>query len=114
MIVDETTDCSTEKACAMIVKYFDKDTNKIKAAMLDITNVYEGNGGSTGESLFSLIIQTLAKFNIPLNNMVGFAADGASNIMGTMNSVSSRLKIQTYAWNHHLSVCCTQYSFMQQ
>ena len=40
IIVDETTDCSTNKACALLVKYYDMDENKLTTAMLDLINVY--------------------------------------------------------------------------
>nr|XP_027227086.1 uncharacterized protein LOC113819049 [Penaeus vannamei] len=92
LIIDETTDCTADRACALIVKYFDKETNTIKTSMLDIISLYDENDGSSGVSLFNLITKTLNTYQIPLTNMVGFAADGASNIMGAVNSVSSRLK----------------------
>lgn len=95
LIIDETTDISVQKACALIVKYFDRDEGEIKTAMLDIISVYDGDtSGSSGESLFKIIINCLNSLQIPLSNMIGFAADGASNIMGSMNSVTSRLKQQ--------------------
>lgn len=93
IIIDETTDCSLEKACAIIVKYFDRTENAIKTAMLDIINVYDGHeGGSSGEALFNKIINCLNSYEIPLNILIGFAADGAANIMGCFNSVTSRMK----------------------
>lgn len=93
IIIDETTDCSLEKACVIIVKYFDRAENAIKTAMLGILNVYGGHdGGSSGEALFNKIINCLNSYDIPLNNLIGFAADGASNMMGSFNSVTSRLK----------------------
>lgn len=90
VIIDETTDCSLEKACAVVVRYFDKARNVIQTAMLDILNAYEGQeGGSSREALFKKIIHCLNSYGIPL---LGFAADGASNMMGAYNSVTSRLK----------------------
>ncbi|XP_064100038.1 uncharacterized protein LOC135210952 [Macrobrachium nipponense] len=94
IIIDETTDCSVNKACAVIAKYFDVDECKIKTSMLDIINIYEGNRGSSGESLYNMILNCLNALQIPLSNIIGFAADGASNVMGTVNSVSSRLRQQ--------------------
>lgn len=92
--LDETTDCSMQKACAIIVKYLEKGTNSIKTAMLDIINVYDGHdGGSSGESINNKIIQCLNSHEIPINNLMGFAADGTSKIMGLYNSVTSRLKL---------------------
>ena len=45
-------------------------------------------------SLFDRMISLMKKLNIPLDNIIGFAADGASNIMGELNSLTSRLKIE--------------------
>lgn len=93
LIIDETTDCSLTKTCAILARYFDQQENCCKTEMLDMVNVYAENpGGSTGESLFNILINSLNSSGIPLYNMVGFAADGASNIMGKINSVSSRLR----------------------
>lgn len=63
--------------------------------MLDIINIYgEKNQttGSTGQSIYDMIIETLNVHKIPVHNFVGFAADGASNLMGDSNSLCSRLK----------------------
>lgn len=92
IIIDETTDCSVQKSCAIIVKFFDTVKNEIKTQMLDLVNVYANNEGSTGDNIFNMLLNCLHEHGIPLNNLVGFAADGASNIMGKNNSVSSRLK----------------------
>ncbi|XP_076036562.1 uncharacterized protein LOC143022301 [Oratosquilla oratoria] len=94
LIIDESTDCSSDKACALVVKYYDKASAQIQTAMLDLINLYDGNEGASGESLFNLILKCLSNHQIPLSNMIGFAADGASNIMGSLNSVTSRLRKQ--------------------
>lgn len=60
--------------------------------MLMYTVMTRGRGGvTTGEHLYSIIKQYLKSHNIPLTNIIGFAADGASNIMGTNNSIVSHL-----------------------
>jgi len=93
IIIDETTDCSVQKSCAVIIKFFDAVKNEIKTQMLDIIDVYKNSEGSTGDNLFNILMNCLETHGIPLHNLVGFAADGASNIMGKNNSVTSRLKI---------------------
>ena len=92
IIVDESTDCSDTKSLAIMVKYFDEEELAIKISMLDIVDVHSDGNGSTGQGLFNIIKQCLVLNNIPLHNMTGFASDGASNMMGTHNSVTSRLK----------------------
>lgn len=39
-----------------------------------------------------ICIQCLKHHSIPLDNFIGFAADGAANILGENNSLSSRLR----------------------
>lgn len=92
IIIDETTDCSTTKACAILVKFYDTVERKICTALLDLVNIYDNHGSASGEALFNIIMNCLNSNSIPLSNLIGFAADGASNIMGSLNSVSSRLK----------------------
>ncbi|XP_037804215.1 uncharacterized protein LOC119598609 [Penaeus monodon] len=93
LIIDESTDRSTSKTLAIVAKYFDFKENSFKTEMLDMINIYNGNAeGSSGENLFNIIIKTLNNFLIPLSNVIGFAADGASNISGRINSVTSRLR----------------------
>lgn len=48
--------------------------------------------GSTGRNLYNKIMDVLRFHEIPLGNFVGFAVDGAANIMGENNSLCSRLK----------------------
>ena len=61
--------------------------------MLDLINVFESeHKGSSGEALFESIINCLRVHGIPMENFIGFAADGAANIMGKNNSLSTRLK----------------------
>ena len=93
VIIDETTDISTMKCCAVNVRFFDQEAGKVTTAMLDLFNVYEnGDEGSTGENLYNMLMRCLRSRDIPLDHSIGFAADGAANIMGNRNSLSSRLK----------------------
>ena len=44
------------------------------------------------ESLFQVLVSHFDKDNIPLNNIIGFAADTTNVMFGEHNSVASRLK----------------------
>lgn len=95
VIVDESTDVSSTKCLCVIVKYFDIDARTINTEILELIDVYgsdDENVGSTGESLYSRLMKTLNTYHIPPDNFVGFAADGASNVMGDQNSLCSRLR----------------------
>ncbi|XP_042237675.1 protein ZBED8-like isoform X2 [Homarus americanus] len=95
IIVDKTTDISTMKAYSVLVRFWDSTTISIKSGLLELINVYgdELSTGLTGKNLYNLIMKTLETHRIPHGNLIGFAADGASNIMGEHNSISSRLCI---------------------
>lgn len=115
VIIDETTDMSTTKSCTIIVRFHDNDTNLIETKFLDLIDVHEGEnaGGSTGQNLYNLLTTSLDRLRIPLNNLIGFAADGASNIFGSNNSVCSRLSsnfpgITTIKCvSHSIHLCCS-------
>ncbi|XP_066963613.1 zinc finger protein 862-like [Macrobrachium rosenbergii] len=95
VIIDETTDVSSTKCLTIFVKFFDQEAKLMKTGLLQLIDVYDENNemvGSTGENLYNMIVNTLNAYNIPLDNLVGFAADGAANIMGGNNSISSRLR----------------------
>ena len=96
IIIDETTDVSTAKTCAVVVKYFYIDSECIQTRLLDLFDIYSHSNNeieeSTGQHLFDIILKLLEKREIPLENLIGFAADGASNIMGQHNSLTSRLQ----------------------
>ena len=124
IIIDETTDISTCKSCAVVVKLFNKVSGKIETKFLDLLPVYDTINmpstshdeatGSTGEHLFQLLTSYFNKHAIPLENLIGFAADGASNIMGVHNSLCSRLRVVAPGVTilkctcHSLHLCASQ------
>ena len=96
IIIDETMDISTKKTCTAVVKYYDENNTSIQTRMLDLIEIYDKDDtmceGSTGQHLFDLLYKLLNDNNIRLDNLIGFTADGPSNIMGQYNSLTSRLK----------------------
>ena len=95
IIIDETTDNSKMKCLSVLVKFFDNIDGYIKTKILELVNVYDQANemvGSTGEAIFTMILSTLNHYNIPHDNLVGFAADTTSNMFGDHNSVVSRLR----------------------
>ena len=93
LIIDETTDIGTTKCCGIISKYFDKEINKIETRLLGIENIFltKENMSASGERLFEIIMNYFTTYNIPHDNFIGFASDGASNLIGINNSLVSRL-----------------------
>lgn len=103
MIMDETTDMSSKKQCALSVIFFDTETSQVKAMFFDM---YEMKSG-TADDLYNSMINSIVSKNIPLDNLIGFSSDTCNVMVGKYNSVFSHLKE-----NHPSIVCikCTCHS----
>lgn len=87
IIIDETTDVSTKKCLAAVIRFFYK--NKIRDKFLGLISIWSANA----ETLFNSVIELLTKNKIPLQNILGFAADNAAVMMGQKSSVQiSKIK----------------------
>ena len=83
---------STAKTCAISVRFYDPKIEKITCKLLHLAEIYNDNtSGATGENIFNIITNYLNENDIPKENLVVFASDGASSLMGPNNSVTSRL-----------------------
>ena len=82
--------------------------------MFDLINVYKNSEGSTGDNIYNMLINCLESHGIPLTNLVGFAADGASNVMGKYYSLTSRLRtgapgVTIFKWvAHSIHLCSSE------
>lgn len=94
ILTDESTDISSTKTSWLLVRYFDEDQGQIVSKFWDLIQVLEpGKATSaTAEHLYNNIITSFNEREIPMENVIGFASDGCSVMMGVNNSVSSRLK----------------------
>lgn len=89
LLIDESTDASSIKHLCFVVRYSSKEEKTIKDAYFGLLPVVD----TTANSLFQCISNAFNELNIPFQkNMIGFAADGASNMMGVNHSVSTLLK----------------------
>ena len=87
-LMDETTDNTTEKEAVLLsIFYYEKVGCVVcRFYALPICNI------ASGQTLFELVEVALAKDDIPWNNLLGFGLDGASVMLGSRNSVISRLR----------------------
>ena len=88
LIVDETTDRSTKKSLAVIARVHDDREGKAKDLFLDLIEVTD----ASAEGLYKAICDLLSACNVPLKNMIGFAADNASVMMGNQRGLQALLK----------------------
>nr|CAI5863198.1 unnamed protein product [Callosobruchus analis] len=87
IIVDESMDHSCSKNVSLIVRV-NCENISIRDYFLALIPIQE----ATGAAIFNQIVNYFEKYNIPYKeNCIGFASDGASNMVGAQNSVSSRI-----------------------
>ncbi|KAJ1531349.1 hypothetical protein ONE63_000033 [Megalurothrips usitatus] len=97
VLTDESTHFNV-KTAAVATRFYDK--NAVFVRFWDLSDVFPkgdfeaAREGATGERLFNLLMAAFEKWDIPDENFVGFASDGASVMLGVNNSVMTRLKVR--------------------
>lgn len=86
MIIDESTDRGHVKCLAIIVRVF--QVNVVRDRFLGLIEIDD----HTALGIFRAITAKLEAHDIPLKNLIGFAADNASVMMGKTNGVQALLK----------------------
>ncbi|XP_066969329.1 protein FAM200C-like [Macrobrachium rosenbergii] len=88
IIVDESTDVSTTKQLAIVVRVVNTEKCTVEDKFLQLLDVED----SSAEGLFQLLSTFFYENNIPFSNMLGFAADNASVMMGNMGGLKTKLQ----------------------
>ncbi|XP_050300186.1 LOW QUALITY PROTEIN: uncharacterized protein LOC126738788 [Anthonomus grandis grandis] len=86
LITDETTDLSVKKSLVIVTRYWRQGQTQDR--FLDLVEVEE----VTSEDLFNIIKNILVENGIPFDNVIGFASDNASTMMGVVKGVQARFK----------------------
>ncbi|XP_072387158.1 uncharacterized protein [Diabrotica undecimpunctata] len=88
IIVDESTDVSTEKLLCVCIKYYSQNKNEIITQFLTFIAVKQ----ATAENLFTCIFDFFKSINCNLNRLIGIGTDGANSLCGTHHSLYTLLK----------------------
>ena len=88
LLADETTDVSTTKQLALVVRFLDDKTESVQDNFLQLIDMPI----ATADALFDSINMFFQKYSIPFVNMIGFAADNAAVMMGNQNGLKSKLE----------------------
>ena len=88
ILCDGGNDNFGKKYFGILVRLWDENRREVVVRFLDypVCNI------ATGETLFQALEATLQSRSIPLKNVIGFAHDSASVIVGRRNSVLSRVR----------------------
>lgn len=90
IILDESTDRATIKHLAVVARIV-KCTDKKLTVRDEFVTLIEVRD-ATSEALYIHLVEFFCKNNIPYkDNMIGYAGDGANNMMGSKNSLKTRL-----------------------
>ena len=87
IIIDETTAISTKKCLIIVVRYFDFSISRVKDKFLTLLEVDHVDA----KALFNVLKTFFTSLNIDMKNIIGFAADNASVMMGSKGGVKSFL-----------------------
>lgn len=92
ILIDESTDISVNKLLCVNVKYVNDD-GIVCDKLLELITLDARN--SNAENLFSAFKKCLETKDIPIKNIIGFASDNASVMLGKNNSFLTRLQTET-------------------
>ncbi|CAI9717212.1 transcription factor ii-i repeat domain-containing 2 [Octopus vulgaris] len=78
LLIDESTAISVTQILAIVVRFFDEQLHSVKDALLDAIVVENGSY----QGLYDAVKSTLTKENVSMSNILGFASDNSSTMMG--------------------------------
>lgn len=88
IIVDESTDISCMKNLAIMVRYFSEKEKNVATRFLCLMPITD----ASGEKIFEAMNTAITECGNRMENCIGYASDGASNMVGVNNSVWSRIR----------------------
>jgi hypothetical protein len=88
IILDASTDISTQKHLCMLVRFLSDKRKEIVTGFVGLIPVQE----ATGEKIFNLIDEEIKRCGQSLAYCIGSATDGASNMVGCNNHLPTHIK----------------------
>jgi hypothetical protein len=86
---DDSTDITVQQQCAIMLRFFDNEDGMVRCTFLKLEPVLKADA----VGLFSALDKNFTSTGpIRYNNLIGMGSDGASVMLGTRNSVLTRLK----------------------
>lgn len=105
LMVDETTDASTKEQVTICIRTVDDKLNPYEHFM----GLYETDS-TTGETISKIVLDSLLRFELSLDNLRGQCYDGGSNMKGRLQGAQSRIlqlqprAIYVHCLNHSLNL----------
>lgn len=92
ILIDENTDIGLKKSLCLLVRYVTA-TAKVNITLLELIDLDARD--CSAKNVYNKFKQCLNEKDIPINNIIGFASDGAAVMVGSENSFKSRLEKDT-------------------
>lgn len=89
ILLDESTDVGLNKTMCLLMRFVHPKIGNIHTQLLELLHLDARD--CRAENLYQEFKNLLAKFDIPITNVIGMASDGASVMVGKNNSFASRL-----------------------
>ena len=93
MIIDETTDHSTQSPLTILGTYCDVEKYKMNSTLIDMIKIPDCRANTITDNL----VKSIEEKHIPMENVIGFGADTCNVMFGVNHSVSTLLKEQ-FPW----------------
>ncbi|XP_037932808.1 zinc finger MYM-type protein 6-like [Teleopsis dalmanni] len=91
LIVDETTDVSCRKALVLVVRYFENLAGLVRDRFLCLIELEKCDAESIYQNIKSFFLTN----NIPIQNLIGLATDGANTMAGHLTGLKTKLTKDT-------------------
>lgn len=101
IIIDETTDNSTQSQMAVLATYFDELNFRISLIFVDLIRMPDGKA----DTIYNTVLQCFKDKNIPMGNIIGFCADTCNVMFGAHHSVA-QLLVKNHPWIIPIKCSC--------
>jgi hypothetical protein len=107
LILDESTDISTESHLVIYVKYFDEEMRKINTQFLKLLKLNAGDA----KSIYDTVLSYMNTNQLSTIKLMGFGSDGCSTMLGSNKGVFTKLKednpfmLNNHCVMHRLQLC---------
>ena len=107
VMIDETTDCSTNEQVVVCFRWVDDDLNVYEefVGLHQVDNI-------SADTLVAVIKDTLLRLNLTLSKVRGQCYDGAANMTGSKSGVATQIRAEqpkavfTHCYGHSLNLAC--------
>jgi hypothetical protein len=101
ILVDESLNRNKQNQISILARYLNKDL-EITTSFLSVKDL--GVDGGKSENVYRIILQVLNEYNLKIENVLTFASDGASNMLGKNKGLLSILNKHSLVVGFHCAL----------